>query len=71
MILPLQLEAGMKAHPKTSLPGLTVEQKRQSYQDLLRIMDRTISEGRVQELPSLKEYRESVRWLLGQLDKKP
>jgi len=71
MILPLQLEEGMKAHPKTSLPGLTVEQKRQAYQDLLRVIDRTISEGRIQELPSLKEYRESVRWLLEQLDKKP
>jgi hypothetical protein len=71
MILPLQLEEGMKAHPKTSLPGLTIEQKRQTYQDLLRVMDRTISEGRVQELPSLKEYRESVQWLLEQLDKKP
>jgi hypothetical protein len=71
MILPLQLEEGMKAHPKTSLPGLSVEQKRQTYQNLLQVIDRTISEGRIQELPSLKEYRESVRWLIEQLNKTP
>jgi hexosaminidase len=70
MILPLQLEEGMKAHPKTSLSGLTLEQKRAAYQDLLRVMDRVIGEARIQELPSLREYRESVRWLLEQLDKK-
>jgi hexosaminidase len=70
LILPLQLEVGLKGHPLTSLPGLTVEQKSKAYQDLLRVMDRAISDARVQELPSLKEYRESVRWLLEQLDKK-
>jgi hypothetical protein len=31
--------------------------------------DRAIGEARVQELPALKEYRESMRWLLEQLDK--
>jgi hypothetical protein len=34
-------------------------------------MDRTISEGSVQELPSLKEFRECVQWLVEQPDKQP
>ena len=60
----------MKVNPKTSLPGLKFEQKQKTYQDILDVMDRVISEAKAQELPSLKEYRESERWLLEQLDKK-
>ena len=60
----------MKVHLKTSPPGLKFEQKQKAYQDILDVMDRVISEAKAQELPSLKEYRRSERWLLEQLDKK-